>query len=511
MENSQNNIGYFPQMPVGDKHLSAELNSDFSLPDYQPEIRRLLSTRATILPPSEYADNGRSSFEGEVVYKILYLGADGKLYSAHLSDKYSFEMPLEFNSHSVNTDEVTLVPFCKSESVNTRVLGPRKLNVRSKLHFHALALSPALYSPSVLGAHNDASLENLIYEEPTLSVKKCNSDPIVLSDFIALDSPLDDMRIVDVNSGISISECIPSSDKVNVRGELVLKMLYCNDAQSDYPLSLTRKIPISSTVDCEGVSATHDCSASGTVIDEQLNIDESGVKLEVSVVLCVRAQKNEVVPYVSDAYSTERASESKNADVPLLHAVKCTNGNLTQNEVFSLEEIKLSTDARIVDVIARPNINELKWENGRISLLGVCEYQVICCIGEEYSSRELSSSLKYELDSRSGVPSTSILKWSADASASNSRARNDGERLFIDSELSFCVLLHEEAKISVLDEMVLGEKLESSAGDLLLCYPDKDATLWSIAKKYNVPQRTIKAQNSIPDTETKTKRKYLII
>ena len=124
MDNSQNHIGYFHQMPVTDKHLSVELNSDFSLPDYQPEIRRLLSTRVNIIPPSEYADNGGASFEGTVNYKILYLGADGKLYSTSLSDKYSFSIPIDFNSHSIFAGGKS-VQVCAnaSNAQNTCIIG----------------------------------------------------------------------------------------------------------------------------------------------------------------------------------------------------------------------------------------------------------------------------------------------------------------------------------------------------------------------------------------------------
>ena len=73
MEISQNNIGYFPQMPICDKASVVELNSDFSLPDYQPEIRRLLSSRAIVLPQHEYISNGNVEISGEINYKITYI------------------------------------------------------------------------------------------------------------------------------------------------------------------------------------------------------------------------------------------------------------------------------------------------------------------------------------------------------------------------------------------------------------------------------------------------------
>ena len=94
MDNSQNNIGLFLQMPVCDGVFHSEISSDFTLPDYKSEIRKLLSTKVKILPPRQYIGNKNANAEGEIIYKILYVSTDGLLYSATLSDKYSFNMEL---------------------------------------------------------------------------------------------------------------------------------------------------------------------------------------------------------------------------------------------------------------------------------------------------------------------------------------------------------------------------------------------------------------------------------
>ena len=40
------------QLPLCDKTVTSEVAGDFSLPDYQPEIKRLLRVSATVQPPS---------------------------------------------------------------------------------------------------------------------------------------------------------------------------------------------------------------------------------------------------------------------------------------------------------------------------------------------------------------------------------------------------------------------------------------------------------------------------
>ncbi len=511
MDFSNNNLGYFPQMPVCNKHILLEVNSDFSLPDYQSEIKRLLSTRVCIIPAGEYIGNGDAELTGELIYKILYLGADGKIYSAALSDKYSAKLPLEFNSHSVNTDDVVLFTSLQNENVNTRVLGPRKLNVKAKLSCKALALSPALYSPSMSGIHNDSCIENLVFETESLFSKKCIGEPQVLTDYIPLDSQIDNVRIIDSASAMVINECAASEDKVNVKGEALVKIAYCNDAESDHPLSYLRKLPFSSQIYCDGITSDFECSARGFIIEEQINIDESGISVELSVSVSVFAQKNESVPYIADSYSTEKAVECTYSELKTMNALRASNSTLTQNEVFYLGDLKISPDAKLIDVCGRAKVNELTKENGRLSLKGECVYQVIYYLDGEYSSRDISAPFKYELDSRVDTPDTDSCNWFAEVELYSARARHDGERLFVDSELGFAFLIQAQGNIKILNDMVFGEKLVKASGELIICYPDKNSTVWEIAKKYGESGKKIRSRNAISDAEDTVKRKFLII
>ena len=497
-------------MPVCDKHLHVELNSDFSLPDYKSEIRRLLWTRACVIPPSEYVGNGSATLSGEIQYKILYLGADGGLYSATLSDSYSIDAPFEFNAHSVNTDDVCVFAFCLTDSVNTRVLGPRRLNIRSRVSCRALALSPAIYTPELIGVHNAASIENLIFESPALSALKCVGDPISVTDHITLEAGFDNARIIDTTASAFVSECSTVQDKINIKGDVLLKILYCNDAESEHPLMINKRLPFSATVYCEGVSASFECAAHCFISDESFTVEENGIDVEFALTPCAIAQKVINVPYIADAYSTERATVTSTAEMSVMHPAKCFNGNLTQNDVFSLDEAKISHDAKIVDVCGKVTPTLLSLENGRLVLTGSCDYQVVYYLDGEYSVRPLSAPLRYEIDCK-GAAEPSELYYGTQVSIAAERARSDGERLYIDSELCVCCFAQASTQISYLKDMSFGDRHAKTSGELVLCFPERDADVWSVAKLYGESQRKIRLQNSIAEGETCIKKKFIVI
>ena len=511
MDNSQNNIGYFPQMLICDKHSSVELNSDFTLPDYQPEIRRLLTSRAVILPQSEFLGNGNAEIQGDINYKITYLGADGSVYCATLSDKYGLTASLDFTSHSVNSDDIALIPSCKVENIGTRVLGPRKLNIRAKLDCRVLGFSPSLYSPNLVGAHNKSTIENRIFETTCINIKRSESKSLILNDFISLDTSSDNIRIIDCYSNVIFNECSAANDKIYVKGESVLKILYCNEGENTHPLSMIKKIPFSCEMYASGVTSLFECTARGVCFDERFDFSENGVAVDITLSLSAIAQRNESVKYISDAYSTEKLCQNSNSELSILNTVRCCCGNLTQNDVFSLEDINLSRDVKIIDIIGKSNINELAIENGKLIFKGSNDYQVVYALEEEYSSLTINAPIKYELDTRSAINVEKDFKWQVESNVSSVRARHDGERLFVDCELNLNVILNCLNKLELLNEMIFGEYLKKPCGEILLCYPDKDATVWSVAKQYGEPQKNIRTKNSISETEEQIKKRYLII
>ena len=56
--------GGFVQVPMCDKSVIGEISGDFTLPDYQPEIKRLLRVTANILPATRYVGDRCAELSG---------------------------------------------------------------------------------------------------------------------------------------------------------------------------------------------------------------------------------------------------------------------------------------------------------------------------------------------------------------------------------------------------------------------------------------------------------------
>ena len=62
--------GKYIQVPINEKATVTDLSGDFALPDYQPEIKRLLRVSACVLPPSKFIGDNEGELSGSIDYYV---------------------------------------------------------------------------------------------------------------------------------------------------------------------------------------------------------------------------------------------------------------------------------------------------------------------------------------------------------------------------------------------------------------------------------------------------------
>jgi hypothetical protein len=115
------------------------------------------------------------------------------------------------------------------------------------------------------------------------------------------------------------------------------------------------------------------------------------------------------------------------------------------------------------------------------------------------------------VDCKGDFDENSPLKWDIKLNVPVSKARCDLENLHIDCELAFDISIRKEQNINLLSEMSFGESRQNTDNELVLCYPERDASLWSIAKHYGKEIEKIKKNNSLHEENGAIKRRFLIV
>ena len=83
---------------------STDLAAEFLLPDYQPEIKRLLRVRAIPLPVDQYVGGSAAELSGAVEFQALYAAEDSSLWCVTKREDYRLSCPFEAGDFDLSPD-----------------------------------------------------------------------------------------------------------------------------------------------------------------------------------------------------------------------------------------------------------------------------------------------------------------------------------------------------------------------------------------------------------------------
>ncbi len=485
------------RLPICDRTVTTEVTGDISLPDYQPEIKRLLRVSATVGVPNHYVGGGAMEFTGTVDYCVYYTGNDGQMVCYPTSSDYVIRLPLEADASFDLGDAPVCYVESHPEAIVSRVGGPRRMSIKCRLVSHVKAYASCVLEERRQGNASERE-ERLVREERMAVTAYGVSAPVRVRDEVLLEGGADDdVRIVSGDAVPLISEAVCANGQVMCRGEVALKLLLARDGEGTLPVTVWRKLPLDAAVPLEGAVVGGDAVVSGCCTELSLSMEDGRILCEVELLLEARARREETVTYSSDVYEIGRQSEVKTTDYRLPRALRCVNGNFTQSESRPLSELGLApTD--VVDVGGVATVERVEIERGRYVLSGKCRYTLILSGGDgegEMTVRELELPLRYVLD---GAAEGDVVSYEGQVNVLSARARLDAERLAIDAELGVWLCLEGEQTIRAVSEVTVGEPIDRPRGELVLCYPSPDDTLWSVGKRYAAPLDSLHAANRLP-------------
>jgi len=504
------------------KTVSDEVTEEYSLPDYQPEIRRLLRVTANPMPPTQFLSSDNAEFSGTVDFGVLYSDNEGKLCMATLTGEYSMTAPLRDTADSYGTDLSDILCFADvvTDSVSARVLAPRKLGIRCRLRAKVSAYGTERNECTFGGSAPESSVERLDGTLGVCRVFRGESDRIMLGDEITSDSNPGatlsgggELRIIMPEACVFVSEATPADGYVSCRGDVMVKVLMCRENPDSEPYTVTRKLPFAVQVEIDGATADSECRAFGKVTELLVSNEDGRILCEVGVVITAEAQKNVPMSYIKDIYSTDYTCETEMTDRSYPVAVCCMMGNVTSSGAVALTDIGVEPGSVVLDCAGVPSACRVTFENGKFVLDGECKYTALLSAGAEMFQKEFSLPFRYEFrhdgeaadgsaaDSTAGasVNSPATDGYDADSSAEivSVRCRIDAEKLSVDSELALSARISGRQSIHSVSAVMFGVPVSRTDGEIVICYPDKSDSLWSVCKRYGVGIGSVAGRNGI--------------
>lgn len=483
---------------------------DFVLPDYLPEIRRVLRVSSRILPAGKYIGGAKAEFAGTVVHSVIYTGEGGGLAAANLSSDYEFSVPL--GEEAQNCDPVV---FAKSEidSVVCRLSGPRKLSIRTKIKSCPHVLCQHSLEERIEGrevAEDEFSIERLTRYEKTMQTLYGAAQDLPLGDTIKLDGrDAAKVQPVQCEGVVHIVEAKAVAGGVNARGEVWIKCL-CNEQGEEriQPFLMTKRIPFDQFIAIEGVTKDYESRVMGrcAAIDIVCDPDGAGgMTCDVTVDLEAEAVKNDTIRLTEDLYSTQYQCDCEYREVTLTSLARCAEGNFTVSGSMPRTEGDLARAAAVLDVGGSAQVENMDVTQGRCVITGNCKVNaLLLCTpenAEENEAYELSGAefifpFKVEFEN---VEVGGPYEWDCPVEIISGRGRLDGNQLSVDIEIALCPKITEKKRIRAIAKARLNKEspVEKERAALRIYYPEQRETLWEVAKRYHASRKVLAELNEL--------------
>lgn len=478
--------------------LTHDCAEDFTLPDYMPEIRRVISVEASPLPESRFLTGAAMEFSGTLIYSVLYVGDTGELYSAPLSSEYTASVAL---GDSSVTDAAAVGIDTRLDSVSCRASGPRKLSLKSRLKTAVTAYHPVSLAETIKDSTTGRPIPEEFHVERL--IRHAADAQILRGEITATAagalhlSP--DTKVIACRGAIRPEAVRGSRDCVSVTGDAVIHVL-CLGGEGNL-FCTTAKSPVSESIPVSGAADGDPCRAWARCAAVTVNTsDPANVEWEVEYDMEAECMRPGESAYTADAYAVACPSSTEMAEHDSLRLIKCGVGALSCTGE-SGRQSKAAAGESVIRTDAAASVERVEMGEGKKLILhGSCACRVLLSADGDVIAEEFTVPFRYETEAVAFGESPDLL-WRCTAEVVDATARTEGDKIAVGVDLSLSMSVFAREKI----RCVSGISVDSSApvmaeeGVVRICYPDAGEPIWEVGKRYRADLGTLCRRNGLAE------------
>ncbi|MBQ8687711.1 MAG: DUF3794 domain-containing protein [Ruminococcus sp.] len=498
------------QIPVTetifDEAQEQSVTLDYVLPDYDPEIFRVICCELLPTVTHYQYTPGRLSYELRAELRVLYCGAGNKALQC-VSQVLTFSKSLDIPDTADSEPVFFFQP--KTDYVNCRATGKRRLDVRGAVSVRIRA--GARRKQEVISDIFGMDMQLRRHTVTTAAVKQTAVKNISLSEEISLGASRQPVQgVLRVSASAVQGECSIIAGKLVARGEVVADVLCRGEDSAAESLRFT--IPYSQIVDMEQLDETFTGTAEAqvTAFTAKPAADAGGaqrvLQCTAEVRLTCTACKTKVVSLVTDAYSTRYPCQCTSvplrvdcAPVPLAERFTCSV-SIHAGESGAGQVTDLRCHVKNVSMTPLP-------EEGRIRISGMLCASVLVLDSDDMPAL-LEREEAFEETLPLNVQADEVLLYgSAEPGDCSYHLGADGV-ISVQCGVRVCGTLYPSAAVQGLAEIQLDEekKLQRDSDCALrLYYGTQGESVWEIAKRCGTRVSAIAEENDLSgDTLTRS-------
>ncbi len=331
---------------------------DYILPDYCPDIFRLIRCETVPVVTDWSISGDRLTYELRCDVRILYCGEEGTAVQS-VEQRRNFTKTVELKKN-VEAPVVRLIP--KADHVNCRAVNKRRLDLRG-----AVSVKVSVTGQQDQEVISDAFGMNIQLKKAPVkfAAQRLSADKNVhIEEDIELNASQPDITgILNCRCRASSCEMKLISGKLLAKGEADVELLYAGEGAVE-PVRFS--LSYSQIIDVDGLDESFECNVLPEVVscDVTAVADKDGssriIRCETELRLCCRAVKTASAMIAEDAFSTVypcnvEMSDIKAEQIPAIYdesfrySAKLAEGESVPQTIYAMWSEPKNINARIGD------------------------------------------------------------------------------------------------------------------------------------------------------------------
>ena len=469
---------------------------DINLPDYCPDIQKILKCQIYPQITSRSITGDRLMLDGGYTVKIFYLDPNGTcVRCCESDDSFSAEIPLKQSA-----DNALILASPRVEYVNCRASSPRRLNVHGSFSLCAKVICSG--QDEVVGNITGDDIEQ---QKTSVSVSQLvgfAQQQFSVDEVLELGQgkPAAD-SIVRADAFAVLQDCKTAAGKLVAKGEVSVKFLYMTAGENNTLETMEYSIPFTQMLDCDGV--TDDCTTSVrlsvTDVAAQIKNDYSGDKsyfdVQVKLYASVQAYRKTEITLVNDAYSRlyDLNIDAKQKTIDSLAEV-------SENVLAHKAEVSVDDNpiAKVIDIWSEMANATAEAKDGEIAIKG--KYS-LCVLAQNEEGAPFYFERLIDFDQKIACAVEGDLKCEADVFVGAVSYRISGKGIEAKTDLHIRTEISQRINFKAVSTVTADETkpvAKDTATSLCLYFADAGEELWSIAREYRTSVASIRAENGLP-------------
>ncbi len=481
-----------------DAAVEQPVEGEFNIPDYQPEIFKIVKTKAEPVIVQKIAAGSRATVDGYVRLTVLYQSDEDRRVCS-ITQKLPFSRQLEL---AAAVGEASAI-FCRASMgfLNCRAVNSRKIDARGTVNLEVKTVSQypceAVSRVEDDGAHQRAC-STFFVREAVCEEKQFTMEESLAVDYEGCDSP----TLLRCEAGAIAESVSIENGRAIVAGSVNLQLAFDISNDAEYRIKRVGfHLPFNQVLDLSIEEGDYDATAAVSVLSTGAAIGDAGnADANVTCAIELRLWQGREASIVTDAFSTR-------AELALTRkTVSCCAEAIPVNENFGVRFSFEKPDEALIDFFISGNDCTIGdgYIDGKATL---------CCLVCDESGEINAIDREFEyavarplMDIGGAYSNLDTLFTVLECTESGGQINVKAEGVIFGQVMAMQKM---DTVREVKADAAAGARVRPDAA-LVVYYADPGESVWEIAKRFNTSPDEI-AQNNDIDPESADEARMLLI